>query len=717
MLRKSIKLTLLLLLLAGSINAQIKNPVKWKIEYKENGNNVYDIIFNATIEEGWHLYDLGPYNDGPNPTQFYFDESKSYKRVGNVKMLIQPKVEFDEMFQMKIGYFLNRAQFAQSIQVLSKDSVTVKGYVEWMVCDNGSCLPPTEYEFAVKLPGAKGTVATAIDTKSTGNAVPKSASAAVTTTDNTTATDKKEESIAQLDTSTITPVEAGISATIGDSNQKKSIWGVVLEAILWGFIALLTPCVFPMVPMTVSFFLKNNQAEEGKSSRSKGKIMASFYGLFIVALYTLPIAIIILVTYFAGGEAVTADIFNWLATHWLPNIIFFLVFMIFAASFFGAFEITLPSWMVNKSDTKSDKGGLIGVFFMALTLVLVSFSCTGPIVGTILIKSTQGEIWEPIITMFAFSVAFALPFTIFAFAPSLLKDLPKSGGWLNSVKVVLGFIEVALGFKFLSVADQTYHWGILDREVYLAIWIVVFTLLGFYLLGKIRFAYDTPIDHIGVGRLTLSIIVFTFVVYMIPGMWGAPLKALSGYMPPQSSQDFNLYQERHAGAGDGEDLTSITNNTQPPFTAKYSEFLHLPHGLQGFFEYDEAIAYAKKVGKPLFVDFTGHGCVNCREMEARVWSDPRVLKLLREKFVILALYADDKKEADEKDWVTNESGRVLKSIGKINSHLAMTKFNVNAQPYYAILNPYTEEPITQPRGYDLDVENFLEFLKSGSEVK
>ncbi|HRT84655.1 MAG TPA: cytochrome c biogenesis protein CcdA, partial [Bacteroidales bacterium] len=693
------------------------NPVKWKIEYKESGNNVYDIIFNATIEEGWHLYDLGPYNDGPNPTQFYFDESKSYKRVGNVKMLIQPKVEFDEMFQMEIGYFLNKAQFAQSIQVLSKDSVAVKGYVEWMVCDNGSCLPPTEYEFAVKLPGAKGTVATAIDTKSTGNAVPKSASAAVTTTDNTTATDKKEESIAQLDTSTITPVEAGISATIGDSNQKKSIWGVVLEAILWGFIALLTPCVFPMVPMTVSFFLKNSQAEEGKSSKSKGKIMASFYGLFIVALYTLPIAIIILVTYFAGGEAVTADIFNWLATHWLPNIIFFLVFMIFAASFFGAFEITLPSWMVNKSDTKSDKGGLIGVFFMALTLVLVSFSCTGPIVGTILIKSTQGEIWEPIITMFAFSVAFALPFTIFAFAPSLLKDLPKSGGWLNSVKVVLGFIEVALGFKFLSVADQTYHWGILDREVYLAIWIVVFTLLGFYLLGKIRFAYDTPIDHIGVGRLTLSIIVFTFVVYMIPGMWGAPLKALSGYMPPQSSQDFNLYQERHAGAGDGEDLTSITNNTQPPFTAKYSEFLHLPHGLQGFFEYDEAIAYAKKVGKPLFVDFTGHGCVNCREMEARVWSDPRVLKLLREKFVILALYADDKKEADEKDWVTNESGRVLKSIGKINSHLAMTKFNVNAQPYYTILNPYTEEPITQPRGYDLDVEKFLEFLESGSEVK
>lgn len=701
-------------MLAGSLTAQVKNPVKWKIDIKESGNNAYDLIFNATIGEGWHLYDLGPYTDGPNPTQFYFDESTYYKKAGGVKMLIQPKIEFDEMFQMKIGYFLNKAQFSQTIQVVSKDSVTVKGYVEWMVCDNGSCLPPTEYEFAIKLPGAKGaTSAVATQKPTAGSAAKNSVTTAVpATTPASAVTETTPEAIIVKDT--IAPAPAGdVVASFDGKEESKSLWAVILEAIAWGFVALLTPCVFPMVPMTVSFFLKNSQSNNGSNSKAKGKLMASLYGFFIVALYTVPIAVIIFVTYFAGGEAVTADIFNWLATHWLPNIIFFLVFMVFAASFFGAFEITMPSWMVNKSDSKSDKGGFIGVFFMALTLVLVSFSCTGPIVGTILIKSTQGEIWEPIITMLAFSTAFALPFTIFAFAPSLLKELPKSGGWLNSVKVVLGFLEVALGLKFLSVADQTYHWGILDREVYLAIWIVVFFLLGLYLLGKIRFAYDSPKDHVGVGRLALSIVAFSFVVYMIPGMWGAPLKALSGYMPPLNSQDFNLYQEKQAGGMNVE----ATNNEGTTFNAKYSDFLHLPHGLQGFFEYNEAIAYAKSVGKPLFVDFTGHGCVNCREMEARVWSDPRVLKLFKEKFVMLALYADDKKEADEKDWVTNESGRVLKSIGKINSHLAMTKFNVNAQPYYAILNPFTEQHITQPRGYDLDIESFIKFLESGSEIK
>ena len=715
MFKKGIKLTIFLLLLAGSLTAQVKNPVKWKIDIKESGNNAYDLIFNATIGEGWHLYDLGPYTDGPNPTQFYFDESTYYKKAGGVKMLIQPKIEFDEMFQMKIGYFLNKAQFSQTIQVVSKDSVTVKGYVEWMVCDNGSCLPPTEYEFAVKLPGAKGAAAAAPAQKNAAGSVAKNS---VTTTEPaatpaSAVTETTPDAIIVKDTIAAAPAGDIVVASVDGKEESKSLWAVILEAIAWGFVALLTPCVFPMVPMTVSFFLKNSQSNNGSNSKAKGKLMASLYGFFIVALYTVPIAVIIFVTYFAGGEAVTADIFNWLATHWLPNIIFFLVFMVFAASFFGAFEITMPSWMVNKSDSKSDKGGFIGVFFMALTLVLVSFSCTGPIVGTILIKSTQGEIWEPIITMLAFSTAFALPFTIFAFAPSLLKELPKSGGWLNSVKVVLGFLEVALGLKFLSVADQTYHWGILDREVYLAIWIVVFFLLGLYLLGKIRFAYDSPKDHVGVGRLALSIVAFSFVVYMIPGMWGAPLKALSGYMPPLNSQDFNLYQEKQAGGMNVE----ATNNEGTTFNAKYSDFLHLPHGLQGFFEYNEAIAYAKSVGKPLFVDFTGHGCVNCREMEARVWSDPRVLKLFKEKFVMLALYADDKKEADEKDWVTNESGRVLKSIGKINSHLAMTKFNVNAQPYYAILNPFTEQHITQPRGYDLDIESFIKFLESGSEIK
>ena len=395
-----------------------------------------------------------------------------------------------------------------------------------------------------------------------------------------------------------------------------------------------------------------------------------------------------------------------------PNIIFFLVFMVFAASFFGAFEITMPSWMVNKTDSKADTKGIGGIFFLALTLVLVSFSCTGPIVGSVLIKSTSGEFWTPIITMLAFSVAFALPFTLFALFPSVLKKLPKSGGWLNSVKVVIGFIEVALGMKFLSVADQTYHWGLLDREVYLAVWIVVFALLGFYLLGKIRFAHDSDLPYVGVGRLTLAIIVFSFVVYMIPGMWGAPLKALSGYLPPLTTQDFVLGQHTAAvptgTSASGSHALLTVEGKQP----KYSDFLHLPHGLEGFFDLKEAEAYAAKVGKPLFIDFTGHGCVNCREMEARVWSDPQVLDILRNDYVICALYSDDKKVLPESEWVTTDAGKVLKGLGKINSYYALKTYGVNAQPYY-VLQGADGRPLVAPRGYDLSVEGFVEFLQSG----
>ena len=372
----------------------------------------------------------------------------------------------------------------------------------------------------------------------------------------------------------------------------------------------------------------------------------------------------------------------------------------------------MPSWMVNKSDSKADSKGLAGIFFMALTLVLVSFSCTGPIVGSVLIKSTAGEFWSPIVTMLAFSLAFALPFTLFAFFPSMLKKLPKSGGWLNSVKVVLGFVEVALGFKFLSVADQTYHWGLLDREVYLAIWIVVFAMLGFCLLGKLRFAHDDEVQHVGVGRLALAIAVFTFVVYLIPGMWGAPLKALSGYLPPLTTQDFVLGQTTSAGASVSATAPLRTVDGKAP---KYSDVLHLPHGLEGFFDLKEAEAYAARAGKPLFIDFTGHGCVNCREMEARVWSDPRVLELLRNDYVICALYSDDKMELPESEWVTTESGKVLRSLGKINAHYALKTFGVNAQPYY-VLQGRDGRMLVEPRGYDLDVEAFVDFLRRGVEA-
>ena len=494
--------------------------------------------------------------------------------------------------------------------------------------------------------------------------------------------------------------------TAAGAKQKTAFpWGLILQAILWGFAMLLTPCVFPMVPMTVSFFLK------GSESVAQGRFKAGMYGLFIVLLYTLPIALLIVITRIIGGESVTADIFNWIATHWLPNILFFIIFMVFAASFFGAFEITLPQSLVNKSDKGSDKKGLAGVFFMALTLVLVSFSCTGPIVGNVLIQATSsnGAWWIPIVTMLAFSVAFALPFTLLAFFPSLLKDLKKSGGgWLNTVKVVMGFIEVALGFKFLSMADQTYHWGLLDREIYLAIWIVVFTLLGFYLLGKLKFAHDDDVPHITVTRLSLSIVVFSFVVYMLPGMWGAPLSGLSGYLPPISTQDYVV------SAGSGAPMVVSESSVQT--SEKKYDFLHLPHNLDGYFDLEDALAAAKKTGKPVFVDVTGHACVNCREMEQRVWSDPAALDILRNEFVICALYVDDKHKLPEEDWVTDaETGKVYKDLGRVNSYIAREKFNVNAQPNYVLLSP-DGEILVPTHSYDLSVENFIKFLKSGIEA-
>ncbi|MBR6875342.1 MAG: thioredoxin family protein [Bacteroidales bacterium] len=486
--------------------------------------------------------------------------------------------------------------------------------------------------------------------------------------------------------------------------QQSGLWALILEAILWGFAMLLTPCVFPMVPMTVSFFMK------GSENPRQGRLKAFFYGLFIVLLYTVPISAIIGVTWLVGGSGVTADIFNWLSTHWLPNLIFFLVFMAFAASFFGAFEITLPSSWTNGADKNSDRKGLGGIFFLALTLVLVSFSCTGPIVGTVLIKSTQGEFWTPMITMLAFSVAFALPFTVLALFPSLLKKLPKGGGWLNSVKVVLGFIEIALGLKFLSTADQTYHWHLLDREVYLAIWIAVFTLLGLYLIGKIRFKHDTQLEYLSVPRLALSIAVFAFVVYLLPGMWGAPLKAISGYLPPMETQDFVL--------SDASRLLSMTNGGSAVILSEQGESKDLPagtitiaHGLRAYDNLPDGLAAAKAAGKPVFLDFTGYGCVNCREMEARVWSDPEVLRRLRDDFVIVALHVDDKTKLPESEWVVNDKGNTLKDVGRVNSYIALHDFGVNAQPNYFLLDGDGNR-LAGPRPYNLDIPGFIAFLDS-----
>lgn len=611
--------------------------IEWRGAVVAQEGNIYHLEFTCSVPAGWHIYDVKEYNNGPISTSVKLEGEA--KAIGALTLTSNVKEEYDSAFGMVIGTCEGAVSMLLKVESNAAAPKQIKAIIEWQACREGACSAPEEQEINITLP----------------------ATAELNSDANTSTT-----------------------GSIRDAQSSKSLWSTILEAILWGFVALLTPCVFPMVPMTVSFFLKKS------GDKTKGRFMAMMYGLSIVALYTIPIAIIILITYFAGGDSGIVFIFNWLATHWIPNLLFFIIFMIFAASFFGAFEIVMPTSLVNKADAKSEKGGLFGVFFMALTLVLVSFSCTGPIVGTILIKSTQGEIWEPIITMLAFSAAFALPFTIFAFVPSLLKNLPKSGGWLNSVKVVLGFLELALGLKFLSVADQIYGWGILDREVYLALWIVIFTLLGFYLLGKIRFANDSPAGHLTVTRLILSIIVFSFVVYMIPGMWGAPLKAISGYLPPIESQDFVI--SSNSVATDGAAKSSTISNSNKVYNFK------------------EALRLSEQSGKPIFLDFTGKACVNCREMEARVLSNSRVQQILSENYIVLELYGDTRNPLPESEWVKTSGGTLLKTDGKVNSNLLLERYGVNAMPYYLLLDS-KGNPLTAPRGYNLNVEEFIAYLQ------
>ncbi len=627
---KRIAPLLLALLLAAAVPA-LAQSIKWTAAVEPAGDGIYELVLTGNVASGYYTHPLtDPYTSATI-------ELEGAEAVGDPEDVYTPSDYKGETVAM--GTYILKQKFR------SPDG-KVKGTVTFQTCSGDFCGMPEDWEFEAGSPSAAG-----------GGAA-------------------------------LAPARGGAAAADTDG----SLWSLIIEAILWGLASLLTPCVFPMVPMTVSFFLK------GSENKARGRLRAAMYGLFIVLLYTVPISIIIGLTRILGGATVTSDIFNWLATHWLPNLLFFAIFMVFAASFFGAFEIVLPSKWTNSADKNSDKAGLGGVFFLALTLVLVSFSCTGPIVGTVLIKSTQGEFWTPMITMLAFSLAFALPFTIFALFPSLLKGLPKSGGWLNSVKVVLGFVEVALGLKFLSTADQTYHWHLLDREVYLAIWIVVFALLGFYLLGKLRFKHDSPVEHISVLRLTLAIAVFSFVVYMVPGMWGAPLKALSGYLPPIETQDFVI------GA-----YAPAAPQAQAAAPSADGPTLQMPHGLTGYDNIDDALAASKRTGKPVFVDITGYGCVNCREMEARVWSDPQVLSLLRDRFIMVALHNDDKTRLPESQWVTTDEGKVLKDVGRVNSYIARTRFGVNSQPNYALLD--SDGNLLAPvRGYNLSIDGFVEFL-------
>lgn len=651
---------LLGLVVTFASNAQVIKPISWQHELSNKDPKVGDtlsLIFKATIDKDWYLYssDFDP-DLGPLITEFTFVADPSYEVIDSIRP-IGAKRKYDDLWEGEYTYFKGTGEFRQTIKV-NQLPLNFSGSYFYQVCSDvdGKCIPFDDEFTSADFSGAIVNAAEG-------------------------------------------PPEEEASNTLLDqrgSTDAYSLWGFMVVAFLAGLAALLTPCVFPMIPMTVTFFT-------GRGDKKEGNGKALFYGFSIVLIYTLIGSI---VAPFMGPE-----IANDLATGWVPNVIFFLVFLVFALSFLGLFEITLPHKWVNAMDRNADKGGLIGVFFMAFTLVLVSFSCTGPIVGSILVESAGGMILKPILGMAAFSMAFAVPFTLFAFFPNWLSSLPKSGGWLNSVKVVLGFLELALAFKFLSIADQAYHWGILDREVYLAIWIVIFSLLGFYLMGKIQLPGDSKVEKLPVPRLMLAIVTFSFVVYLIPGMFGAPLKSLAGYLPPQSTLDFDIPAIVRQQGFSSNAATAKNNICEPP---KYADMLHFPHGLTGYFDYDQAIACAREQQKPLFIDFTGHGCVNCREMEARVWSDPQVLERLRNDFVLVALYVDEKTELPESEWYTSEyDGKIKKSIGKQNADLQITRFNNNAQPFYVILDP-NENLLAPPKAYDLNISNFVAFLDGAS---
>jgi thiol:disulfide interchange protein len=480
--------------------------------------------------------------------------------------------------------------------------------------------------------------------------------------------------------------------------ENQTLGGLFIAGFLGGLAALLMPCIFPMLPLTVSYFTKK------KDSRAKAIRTAIFYGVSIIAIY---VVLGLLITVAFGADAL-----NSLSTNGVFNFVFFLLLVSFAASFLGAFELSLPNSWVNRMDERSDKGGLAGIFFMAATLSLVSFSCTGPIIGTLLVQAAvSGALLGPAIGMFGFSLALAIPFTLFAMFPSWLRALPKSGGWLNSVKVTLGFLELALAFKFLSNVDLAYHWHWFDREVFLVLWIVIFLLMGLYLLGKFRFNHDSELPYLTVPRLFLAIVVLSFTVYMVPGLWGAPLKSISAFLPPQSTQDFDLYTAGLSGSSTGAVL--ITDDTPHIYAGLFDK----PAGLNPFFDYAEGVAYAKKVGKPVMIDFTGHACVNCRKMEANVWTDRTVHPVIRDQYVLIQLYVDDKKPLPEAEQYTSKfSGRRVTTIGALNSDLQGSRFNSNSQPFYVLLNPATEQTLVQPQGAEFDITRYLAFLESGLNI-
>lgn len=670
---KSLGLFLLGLLALGQANAQMDDPVQWSATTKRIDASKFEVVISASIDEGWHLYSTKLPEGGPLPTSFSFENPVGYKLIGNIKEVSKSKTEHDEIFNLDLSYFESEAVFSQLIELESQEA-PINITVEYQACYADKCIYleksiSTVAKSSAPIEGA----ATGIEGQgSEQKAVADSVQTMKTGVEGTTDTAKTEE---------------------------QSLWWFFLVSFAAGLAGLLTPCVFPMIPMTVSFFMGKQQ------NRANAILNAFVFGISIVAIYT---SLGLIVSLFSLGS----DFANTLTSHWITNSIFFILFIAFAASFFGLFEIVLPGSLANKTDSKADKGGLIGSFFLALTTVIVSLSCVGPIVGALLVEAASGLGAKPIVGMFGFSLAFSIPFTLFAIFPSWLSSLPRSGGWMNSVKVFLGFIVLAFSLKFLLTIDQGYQLEMFSREGYIAIWMAIFTLLGLYLLGKIKFKFDSDLQHLGVFRLFLAIASFAFVFYLLPGLFGAPLKTISGLLPPQSSQSFDLKPNQVIVSQNTPSFNDENSLCEEP---RFADFLHLPHGLNGYFDYDQALRCAREKGKPLFIDFVGHTCANCKVMEAQVWSDPRVLERLSRDYIIVALYVDDRTELPESEWVTSaRDGKVKKTIGKKNADFQATRFNVNGQPYYVLLDN-EEKLLTEPRGFDLNVEAFIQFLDKGVE--
>ena len=682
---KKIILTLLGTVIAFGLWAQQLDPVKWSYSVKETSPTEAELVFTAKLDAGWHLYSQYTSPDGPLAIEFTFADSKDYQRIGKVAEP-KPHEEMDEIFGCIVKSFSGTVVFRQKVKRLAEADFTVTGTVAYQLCNEGSCIAPEDHDFSFKVPGAKPETAV---------------QAALPETQETTENPDTLESLENLDTlENLDNLENLEIPEATPANEKRqSLIVVFLLALLGGVLTMFTPCVFPMIPMTVNFFMR------GAENKAKGRRQAWFFGFSIVFLFAVLGAIL---AAFLGPEALYT-----LGTHWIPNLIFFIIFFVFALSFFGLFEIKMPEKWINSSDEQADKGGLLAPFFIALTTVLVSFGCTGPILGAALVGLTTSSTdrWVSLVTMLGFGIGFAAPFTLLAMFPQFLKNM-KSGSWLNTVKVVFAFLELAFGLKFLQQADLYCNWGLLPRDTYLALWIVIFGLLGFYLLGKLRFKGDDEVKQISTLRLFLAIAVLSFTVWMIPGLWGAPLKGISGFLPPMESQSFNI--EKIVAENTPAVNAGTLQAGRLPADRKYADRLHVPLGFEAFFDLDEAKAYARQQGKPVFIDFTGKTCANCREMEHYVWTDPEVKRILNEEYVMVSLYADENTiELPESEWVTDDKGRTLKTLGRKNLNFQKTEYNMNAQPYYVVIDADGRVLTAENYKYDRDVQKFIGWLNEG----